>query len=1420
MLDKKVNIVISFLFLIVFMCVSPSHAIPPSANNDADEQNKNVSTVISDTIKIFSDLVDKGESFDCDDVVGASSSYKKALEGRADPGAMSSPIPGRICKGDLALNILYSIYQSPDENLETLSSNPIYKLLGLSPSPAIDRTLDKLVLSSTIIKIVILLTNTIAIFAIILAIKMLTKLTLRTAKSGVMLGKAHNGFVYLSKLSIALLLILPTDLLNWGTSFTGITHLVLGLALLAGVLANYVWSLFLSHYGGFLTPDSLNTRKPPLTAAFELSKSQVDALIGYNVCIIKNTERLVYNEMLELENGKNTFTNLPFLKLNNKKTQYESPSLESSLEALREAGIAGVYAGCAEKFFGSASDSIIPENIKKGLIKWGGSAADDAPEGVSSAGVQLENNTLDEFPLLKDNLELPDIRNRDPMRVGGTKAQLRAYDDQMSVLNPDWIFDIDINELVTPDEVLRGLANKPRVMYTVSESLQRDIEEQSKELLSHLSSDLKKIESQPLQDRPDLYKNIILKELMRRQLEILSNSEGPMLKQTKYFANYYHLTSCGKNIDSLLPSWLLVKSYNGGELKKHFDPNTGYKKDGVPKLESFSTDCVAYDIPWTAKAFSNIPFLSRYFSDMKVYLLPLEDRYSRVLESKPWDDTFNKEGAFGGSTTYLSTNKDSVNQWSADEQNKLNGLYAQEREVYLHYLATVLSLFTLRAGAIDAYLKLVDDSGENGQSEYVAQIWKKGWAAAGGFMFDVSKMMRAKNDNIYEIESTGDRTLKSGYSENYNYILPLFSNRIDLSEKTLFHQFYGHESSAKSFYPLNNTSTIKDLSINNSIREKKEFERLNQTALQNTESNSSKGSDSLIKSPYLDPDIANKDDGKEDESGFVVSLLKKYAWPSTATFALHPMALSNRMVSPYKGSEACPTSIMSQTCGVPSEAAMTVLLQYGNDLLKSSVIAYLVAGTAQKFIGKKIDRIKSIAKKRKLPSALKWSKRRLDLIDFILGIFITLLGILIIIGFYISHFLPLIPYVAFLMGVIGWIFVMFQAIIALPVWLISWVITRDAKDSEDHSSYADYKVVWEIFLNILFVPVLLVSGLILAWSLSNYSIYYVNYFFSLAKGMNQTDNPLVGDELLGLIQVLSSSAAYLIIVVIIVHLAFRLIQKLSKEVFAILEAKYAEVKEDSTLESAMVAQELQGYISRLPGATAKLLAAGGDGAKSGYSAIMGGPISSSVRANPALVPFMNMLDNPSSISLTDSQREQIDRGLDKFEGAQYLLQEALEKADAQIAEDKMDAPEGFANYTQFFNHKNGGVAGLKSHLDKLSSKGSVDESGLNIIEELQSNLTSYKETADELEQLLQESNLRLPEFIQNNDEAKKALQEYRALTADQLTLEGGGYPEHMLESEGGGYSVPPGQLEQQLQEKRESLAQKIKSQYEKKSDPA
>lgn len=139
-------------------------------------------------------------------------------------------------------------------------------------------------------------------------------------------------------------------------------------------------------------------------------------------------------------------------------------------------------------------------------------------------------------------------------------------------------------------------------------------------------------------------------------------------------------------------------------------------------------------------------------------------------------------------------------------------------------------------------------------------------------------------------------------------------------------------------------------------------------------------------------------------------------------------------------------------------------------------------------------------------------------------------------GAYLAFYLPMIPYITWITGIIKWLIVVIESVIAAPIWAAAHI--HPDGDEQVGRAGPGYMIILSVFLR----PALMLFGFILAIVASQPIAHFVNYTY-----MTQVQGAM-GSSLNGVGALLAYTFIYALVMTILLHSVFSLINWLPDNV--------------------------------------------------------------------------------------------------------------------------------------------------------------------------------------------------------------------------------------------------------------------------------
>ena len=130
------------------------------------------------------------------------------------------------------------------------------------------------------------------------------------------------------------------------------------------------------------------------------------------------------------------------------------------------------------------------------------------------------------------------------------------------------------------------------------------------------------------------------------------------------------------------------------------------------------------------------------------------------------------------------------------------------------------------------------------------------------------------------------------------------------------------------------------------------------------------------------------------------------------------------------------------------------------------------------------------------------------------------IGIMVGVGFTTAYYIPILPYMIFTFGVIGWLITVIEAMVAAPI------VALGVTHPEGHDAFGKGEAAIMILMNVFLRPAMMIIGYIAAIALSYVGIWILNAGFDHAIGFiqNGSTTNVASDTLDKLTQAIGSSS--------------------------------------------------------------------------------------------------------------------------------------------------------------------------------------------------------------------------------------------------------------------------------------------------------
>ncbi len=175
---------------------------------------------------------------------------------------------------------------------------------------------------------------------------------------------------------------------------------------------------------------------------------------------------------------------------------------------------------------------------------------------------------------------------------------------------------------------------------------------------------------------------------------------------------------------------------------------------------------------------------------------------------------------------------------------------------------------------------------------------------------------------------------------------------------------------------------------------------------------------------------------------------------------------------------------------------------------------------------------------------------------------------LFLMGIFFGYMLPIMPYAAYLIMLLGWLIFIFQLLFTVPIWLI--MIAIPAPNGQPRGNVG---LLWQYTLLLLLKPSLMVIGLIIAWFFSIVSVFFIN--MTLFGALGPVFEASNGEYIMKFVDVIMFYFVYLVVVFVALKHSFSIISSFPDSAAKALELRGYD---DSRTISSVGAEQLLGLM--------------------------------------------------------------------------------------------------------------------------------------------------------------------------------------------------------------------------------------------------
>lgn len=169
-------------------------------------------------------------------------------------------------------------------------------------------------------------------------------------------------------------------------------------------------------------------------------------------------------------------------------------------------------------------------------------------------------------------------------------------------------------------------------------------------------------------------------------------------------------------------------------------------------------------------------------------------------------------------------------------------------------------------------------------------------------------------------------------------------------------------------------------------------------------------------------------------------------------------------------------------------------------------------------------------------------------VDFVLSFLTPFIYTFLIVGIFFAYVLPTVPYIAFMIVFMGWIVLIFELLVAAPIWLLIMSIP-----DEKGNPRASLSAVWSFFGQLLLKPMVMVLALVFGWFLASLSVFFIN--ITIAGAIAPIVENTLETTIVSLVNVIMFYLTYLVIVYIALNHSFKVINTMPDNIFKWLNIK-------------------------------------------------------------------------------------------------------------------------------------------------------------------------------------------------------------------------------------------------------------------------
>lgn len=583
------------------------------------------------------------------------------------------------------------------------------------------------------------------------------------------------------------------------------------------------------------------------------------------------------------------------------------------------------------------------------------------------------------------------------------------------------------------------------------------------------------------------------------------------------------------------------------EVRKQLNDKYAMKSgDAIAALEKYSSDaassldslhCLQNFKKVYASTKKTLSELKEGTGDFEDYIKEHPSFYDECLwftaesELNPKYANSNYAIGVGGSSVKVTMGANSGLVTSFDPQNpsslgavQESGVLNMALEAQANKIALAEHFYVVRAAIEKSFLDVLKSVSDK---DIPQRMRKQGWAGFGGYIIQIASNQTNASRYVNRINSG---VTWSGFNENNN--IGMFIN-------------YDAFNSSINTKTLENPIPFTTMVMSNYFAG---------ASTNNVVSGAVSGGKSAM---------------SDDESSQVSSILAGIEDTLTAPMKyLKKMGGLDQSLPLREGVEKC---FKEANCFSGEIHPLNALAYMGNDLVNVSIDYYiakavfnsLVYGISMLENGGSVSNDSSIIGKVKALGGKLIAKvgtiaiAAIKVINAALNALSPLFFLLLMLGLFFAYIVPMMPYISFLILFMGWLVLIFQLLIAIPIWLI--MVAIPGPNGEARGNVA---LLWQYAGQVILRPSLMVIGMIFGWFLASVSIYFINltFFGTMGPVVESTSGTIMG-----IVDVIMFYFAYLVVVFIALKYSFTIINSFPDAVSKAIDLRT--IGDNSTINS-------------------------------------------------------------------------------------------------------------------------------------------------------------------------------------------------------------------------------------------------------------